>query len=123
MSNCRDCIHGKVCENAFCWIDLNDSNKHTICHDFKPKSRFIELPCAVGDTVYMITPNGNIRNLTILSIDVEVEEEVKTTCLAVYEFESKPCYMQIHSSKFGKTVFLDKSEAEKALAERREHNA
>ena len=73
-------------------------------------------PCKVYDTVYMITPNGNIRNLTIEGIDIEIEKkEVKMTCLAVYEFEGKPCYMQIQSFKFGKTVFLTREEAEKAL--------
>lgn len=54
MATCSDCIHEYVCENAFCWIDPNDSNKKTTCFQFKPKSRFIELPCAVGDTVYQI---------------------------------------------------------------------
>ena len=51
---CSNCIHYRVCENAYCWIDPNDSNKKTTCFQFKPKSRFIELPCAVGDTVYQI---------------------------------------------------------------------
>ena len=76
-------------------------------------------PCKVGDTVYMITPNGNIRNLTILNIDIKIEKkEVEMTCFAVYEFENKPCYLQIPSFKFGKTVFLTKEEAEEKLKER-----
>ncbi len=80
------------------------------------EGRIIVPPCKAGDIVYMITPNGNIRNLTVLSIDIELEKnEAKTTCLTVYEFEGKPCYMQIHSFKFGKTVFLSPEEAEKAL--------
>lgn len=75
-------------------------------------------PCKAGDKVYMITPNGNIRNLTIESIDIELEKkEVKMTCLAVYEFEGKPCYIQIEPFKFGKTVFLTKEKAEKKLKE------
>ena len=75
-------------------------------------------PCKVGDMVYMVTPNGNIRNLTVLGIDIELEKkEVKMTCLAVYEFEDKPCYLQIQYSKFGKTVFLTKKEAEAKLKE------
>jgi hypothetical protein len=89
------------------------------CADYLLANGVIVPPCKAGDTVYMITPNGNIRNLTILSIDIELEnKEVKMSCSAVYEFEGKPCYMQIQSFKFGKTVFLTKELAEKALAER-----
>lgn len=79
-------------------------------------------PVMVGDTVYMITPNGNIRNLTISDIDIELEKkEVKITCLAVYEFEGTPCYLQIQSFKFDKTVFLTREEAEAKLKEREEN--
>ena len=75
-------------------------------------------PCKVGDMVYMVTHNGNIRNLTILEIDIELEEkENKMTCLGVYEFEGKPCYLQVESFKFSKTVFLTKEEAEERLKE------
>ena len=81
-------------------------------------------PCKAGDTVYMVTPNGNIRNLTILSIDIEVEKnEIKITCLAEYQYQGVSYYMHIQSFKFGKTVFLTKEEAEKALAERSKDNA
>jgi hypothetical protein len=84
----------------------------------KDEGRIVVPPCKVGQTVYMITPNGNIRNLTILSIDIELEEkEITMACLAVYEFEGNPCYLQIHSFKFCKTVFLTREEAEKALKE------
>ena len=58
---CSDCIHERVCENAFCWIDPNDSNKKTTCCSFKLKSRYIELPCAVGD--YVEWDNGLIKTL------------------------------------------------------------
>ena len=88
-----------------------------------PKEQIIVPPCKAGDTVYMITPNGNIRNLTVLGIDIELEEkENKMTCLAVYEFEGNPCYIQIQSFKFGKTVFLTKEEAEAELEKRGKDN-
>ena len=58
---CADCIHHECCCN---WtskeiIDSTDYDaiKHGIileCKTFEDKSRFIELPCAVGDTVYFI---------------------------------------------------------------------
>ena len=80
------------------------------------KNGVIVPPCKVGDIVYMITPNGDIRNLTISSICIELKnKEKKNICLAVFDYEGKPCYIQIQSFKFGKTVFLTKEEAEKHL--------
>lgn len=43
MKTCKDCIHYDICLGAFGdWLPK-------ICDSFKDKSRFIELPCSVGD--------------------------------------------------------------------------
>ena len=42
---CEDCIHFEVC----CYVDRG----LPICDSFKDKSKFIELPCSVGDTVFI----------------------------------------------------------------------
>ena len=47
MKTCEDCIHCEVC--AYISHDL------PICEDFKDKDKFLELPCPIGETVYMIT--------------------------------------------------------------------
>ena len=52
---CSECIHCDVCKYAYSYIDPTNSNEYTICRKFKPKSRFVELPCKVGQTVYDIT--------------------------------------------------------------------
>ena len=41
---CKDCIYYDVCDDYIL----------TFCRGFKDKSRFIELPCKVGDTVYVL---------------------------------------------------------------------
>lgn len=41
MKTCEDCIHFEVC----CYVDRG----LPICDSFKDKSKFIELPCSVGD--------------------------------------------------------------------------
>lgn len=53
---CKDCIHYDVCHNNFKNIDLNEemTDEHC-CVYFKDKSRFVELPCKVGETVHYIT--------------------------------------------------------------------
>ncbi len=40
---CYDCFHNDVCENRSCWIDPNDSSKHTICHHFKNAADVVEV--------------------------------------------------------------------------------
>ena len=43
MATCKDCLHGDVCFTV-----LNSM----LCQHFKDRSRFVELPCKVGDRVY-----------------------------------------------------------------------
>ena len=43
MKDCFDCIHYPVCENCT-----------KICAEFKGGEKFIELPCSLGDEVYVI---------------------------------------------------------------------
>ena len=45
---CEDCIHYDVCG----FNEYKDFNE--ICSFFKDKSRIIELPCKVGDMVYVL---------------------------------------------------------------------
>ena len=47
MKTCEDCIHYDICLGAF-GVLVN-----RICDSFKDKSKFIELPCSVGDTVFL----------------------------------------------------------------------
>lgn len=46
MKTCEDCMHFEVC----CYV----VNNMPICDSFKDKSKFLELPCSIGDTVYEI---------------------------------------------------------------------
>lgn len=48
---CKDCIHSKVCEFFSYRITSNAEQK---CKHFKDLSRFVELPCKLGDFVYFI---------------------------------------------------------------------
>lgn len=54
---CNNCIHYELCEvQAFNGFNKNwDPEKDwKHCGVFKDKSKYIELPCKVGDTVYAI---------------------------------------------------------------------
>ena len=51
MATCKDCVHVDVCEEYGEVFSLIKGGK---CSLFKDRSRFVELPCKVGDTVYFI---------------------------------------------------------------------
>lgn len=63
MASCKDCVHADMCKYKDLPAPLSDSyirESECIekrCGDFKDRSRFVELPCKVGDTVY-IALNG-----------------------------------------------------------------
>lgn len=54
---CQDCVHYEVCDA----LEKNGISKiyPSLCGYFKDKSKFIELPCEVGDNVYHITKCKN----------------------------------------------------------------
>lgn len=48
--NCENCIHREVCPGY--QVTMPD------CKQYKDEARFIELPCKVGDTVWVSPNNG-----------------------------------------------------------------
>ena len=105
MANCKKCIHNNVCRNY-------EPISYSACSDFKDKSRFIELPCKVGDTVYT-TYHGSLSEYKVTEIRVndflwaelynpKYSDEYKTEILCL-------------DFSFNKFVFLTSEEAEKAL--------
>lgn len=57
---CKDCIHFDVCSDRkiynenFGTLENDVQNAETRCTAFKDKSKYIELPCKIGDTVYVL---------------------------------------------------------------------
>ena len=78
---------------------------------YKEKDRYIKIPCEVGGTVYcLIQGFDNPLKATVNRITVQVSGVVISCSVLGYFGQS---YM---ATDFGKTVFLTKEEAEKALA-------
>lgn len=48
MMTCKDCMHYEVC------CDEYELAHAEYCNNFKDKSKYIELPCKVGDKVYVL---------------------------------------------------------------------
>lgn len=122
---CKDCYHFDVCnlilKNALS-CDNNDCSQE--CPLFKDKSRIVELPCKVGDTLYT---NMSVSGWYLR--DKDRPYPVKVVFVGIngvdnlYNTEySEGKMWQFRGSDIGKTVFLTKEAAEQALRER-ENNA
>lgn len=107
---CEKCYHNEVCEALYKMNGIPRIGASQ-CAYFRDKSRFVELPCKVGDTVYYIPFGNKIEEYVVARIAIEPLAEVGM---------SFHCYGGIAFDKrdIGKTVFLSHEEAEQALAER-----
>jgi hypothetical protein len=94
----------------------------------KDEGRIVVLPCKVGDTVYRIVKllNGEAKIVEgeVFEIAITHEHHDGNECQFYFlakgeEFTRKNYSIWCDFVDFGKTVFLSREEAEKALAERR----
>ena len=80
---CKDCVHYEVCldDASACGVDFVVPTEN--CKHFKPKSRFVELPCEVGqkvavraccECVSVIYDNDECRRICPFEDDCECEE-------------------------------------------------
>lgn len=111
---CKDCIHCDVCsdwENICNKMSLFSTIKKEVCKDFKDKSKIIELPCKVGDMVYIIaTISCTITHTKVIGI-----WSYKGNTTIITELGG------IQPDAWGKTVFLTREEAEQALRDGKEN--
>ena len=125
MVTCKDCLHNHVCalwraqagQDAKSWSDSDDWD----CDYFADKSRFIELPCKVGDVVYFLLPDGDCETYVDVGAVFAIGVDALHTMWISARYESGLKYYHT-SEDFGKTVFLTREEAEAALAERMKEN-
>lgn len=106
---CKDCLHYEICDVQSCGLIAAD---HITCWLFKDKSEWVYLPCKTGDTVFCFAPcfdEMHHPNLKIVESEI-VEVRTIATVLG----------LNFDVDKIGKTVFLTREEAEKALTERKE---
>lgn len=118
---CSDCIHYDVCYYRIGSVGSNREGKIINCSTFKDKSRFIELPCKVGDTVYLVG-RKKVIPLEVFEIDIQEDylDEFFSSILYCkgYVDGEWACLIINWRRRYKKDIFLTKKEAEKALAER-----
>lgn len=120
MASCKECLHVEVCPFKRYRVEKDRMEKR--CSFFKDRSRFVELPCKVGDTLYF--NNVNLRNAKVIAIyvdasggmfDLDIATNVET--VAGYKHFINKDYT---FEDIGKRLFLTKEAAKQALKEREE---
>lgn len=94
MASCKDCLCGDVCSIA------EVMGENYCCPDCKDRNRFVELPCKVGEELYHIKTVSGKKIITATQLNQNTFWRI------------------IFGGEYGKTVFLTREEAEKALKER-----
>lgn len=94
--------------------------KAEIMADFLLSNGVIVPPCCIGDTVYEIRENGK-NPISGKRFDRCITTVQMLDCAAIRKstlYAKEKRYAKNDSVRLGKTVFLTREEAEKALAER-----
>ena len=126
MARCKDCAHVEVCR--YYTNELAKANGIPLkveeiegllecddCEDYKDRSRFVELPCKVGDTVYVIEDIAGKEKIIQDSVET-IGIGYYADGIEIYQFDG--IKTDGYFSDFGKTVFLTRKAAEQALKER-----
>lgn len=110
---CKDCVHYDLCRSCSrIQLGWHGNSVHyvenikEICTDFKARSRFVELPCNMGDTVYIALNGYGVLKDTV--------KEFRITSRRIWIIPEKfgmDCLLE-------NMAFLTSEAAEKALKER-----
>ena len=112
---CKECFHYAVCatKGKHANYQVKNGKQYLVafenpvnCKHFKDRSKFIELPCKLGDDIYYFDSKGNIYKQRIFQFvyggtGLKVDSDV-----------------MFDSDLLGKRFFRTKEEAEQALKER-----
>lgn len=120
---CKDCLGDMFCskQDKKKRVDKYCADADEVCKYFKDKLRIIELPCKVGDTVYLVDFEYGIYKCIVNDIQILSDNKPVYTLYFYsqngYEAAELEWDIDIERDCFGKTVFLTKEEAEAKLKE------
>ena len=116
MASCKECIHFDRCKGLYKFDRLQKAVSKG-CSYFKDRSRFVELPCRVGDKVYF--NNVHLRYARVIAIyidasggmfDLDITTNI-ATATGYEHFINKDYTFE----DIGRRLFLTREEAEQAL--------
>ena len=109
---CKDCIHYSLCNyEEICHYDIDNIKNAKDCSFFQDRSRFVELPCKLGDLVYFIKARRVMADI--------VSKFTIDRCGVMLQRVNG--YNLGYTDQLGKKIFLTREEAEQALKEREEN--
>ena len=113
MNNtCKDCIHYERCDTIFDGLLSNRDN--VPCDQFNDKSRFIELPCKVGDTMY-VNYKGIVYPVKVNAIRLDTKKNNHRICVSgtfhLYEYYDHDYKATFPFDSIGKSLFHTENEA------------
>ena len=129
---CKDCYHCEACENKFAGLKkicVDEPVKHLelnpavekCCESFKDKSRIIELPCKVGDEIYILNRENIPQKMILDEPDIRCHcTKEDNLCMALCDDKKHGiCAYRLKNdgSDIGEKVFLTKEEAKAKLKE------
>lgn len=118
MTKCDNCYNAEICKN-YPNTGLPPKIRNELldkgCEHFKDKSLIVELPCRVGDTVYIhyVSPFNEIRQTKIDRIEIH-----KEYIQVVFSNDSTFTVWNNDWSVYKNAVLSTREEADRALAER-----
>ena len=124
---CKDCLHYEACKEKFaglCRIRVEEPKKHLEldpnvekrCLHFTDNSKWVHLPCKVGDTVYVLLKGiADVLTGKVRKISFNRKNEL-VICIGRPQGNYYTTG-NFKKSSFGKTVFLTYEEAERNLKE------
>ena len=85
MATCNDCVHVEACNGILNGFDIDIEffgEQVSVCKNFKDRSRFVELPCKVGDLVYIIKKARglSVRGAKVNSITITESGKIQVSC-------------------------------------------
>ena len=113
---CKDCVHYDICEmlRPIEWCTGKT------CLGFKNKANFVELPCKVGDMIYLPWEFDGVKSIACLTATHIIFDREHNYVKTDFHTDDEAYYDKYKCGRyefddFGKTVFLTKEEAEQKL--------
>ena len=140
MGSCKECYHYEVCRMHYrqkCELTyetekevrramLKAEKGSPICDHFKDRSRFVELPCKVGDSVFTIDKKEKIQECIVINVNCKTQMTLDKKLWIDFIIVTEPVDDSIpfpmiftYSITKNQILFLTKESAEQALKERK----
>lgn len=120
--SCKDCLHNGVCYMQETCNDIEQQLKNFMCENFTNRSEWAHLPCELGDIVFYFQGAYHLKNKSMWKI-----RPIKVTEFSMKMGKNGKLYplsiiangTRYPLTSIGKTLFLSRKEAEKALEEKK----